>query len=146
MAGQIPGFDADAVRAGLRLAMTVGLPPATEDQPTFFMPRTVTNTALADEHSVPFDVTARRTVEPPVTVRVPCAIEYFDNAGKLENFGVLVPTKVELTLLDEEYAKVKGFEFVVIGGNRFYYQRTETPLGLVSVGVYKIHCTAEDQT
>lgn len=146
MAGQVPGFNADVVRAGLRLAMTVGLPPVLEDQPTFFMPRVITNTARADEHRVPFDVNAKRVTALPLTVRVPCAIEYFDNAGKIENFGVLVPTKVELTLLDQEYVQVKGFEFVVIGGNRFYYQRTETPIGLVSIGVYVVHCTAEDQT
>lgn len=146
MAGSVPGFDAEDVRAGLRLAMNVGLPVATEDQPVFYGVPTVTNTTRADESSVPYDPASRRTVTAATGVRVPCAIEYFDNAGKIENFGVMVPTKVVLTLLDQDYAAIKGFNFVVIGGNRFFYQRTETPLALVSVGVYLIHCTAEDQT
>lgn len=145
MAGLVPGFDADAVRAGLRLAMTVGLPPLREDQPTFYFPAAVTNDSPADETGVPFGANARRRVAPPRSVKVPCGIEYFDNAGKIENFGVIVPTKVVLTLLDQDHAKVRGFHFVVIGGQRYFYDRTETPLGLVSVGVFTVHCTAEDQ-
>lgn len=145
MAGSVPGFNADEVRAGLRLAMTVGLPPVEADQPTFFMPRVASTTGAADEDFIPFDPAQRRTLAPPVSHRVPCAVEYFDNQGKIENFGVIVPSKVEITLLDEDYAKIKGFEFVVIGGNKYWYSRTAPPNGLVSVGVFTIYCTAEDQ-
>jgi hypothetical protein len=145
MAGTVPGFNPDEVRAGLRLAMTVGLPPVEADQPTFYFPREASTTGSADEDEMPFDITKKRVLEPPRFVRVPCAIEYFDNQGKIENFGLIVPSKVELTLLDQEYAKVKGFEYVVIGGSRFWYSRTATPAGLVSIGVFTIYCTAEDQ-
>lgn len=146
MAGSVPGFDADAVRAGLRLAMTVGLSPKEEEQPTFFFARTATTDAPADEDAVPFDVTKKRVLGPPQSVKVTCAVEYHDNQGKIENFGLIVPSKVVLTLLDEEYEQVKGFQYVVIGGNRYWYKTTEAPVGLVSVGVYTIHCTAEDAT
>lgn len=146
MAGQVPGFVPAEVRAGLRLAMNVGLPTVTEDQPTFFFPATASTVGPADEDAVPFDVSQRRVVAPRRSVRVPCAIEYFDNQGKIENFGLIVPSKLELTLLDEDYAKVRGFEYVVIGGNRYWYSRTAPPLGLVSVGVFTIYCTAEDQS
>lgn len=146
MAGSVPGFNPDEVRAGLRLAMTVGLPPTAEDQPTFYFPRTASTTGAADEDAMPFDLTKKRALSPPRTVRVPCAIEYFDNQGKIENFGIIVPSKVELTLLDQEYVQVKGFEYVVIGGNRYWYSRTATPAGLVSIGVFTIYCTAEDQS
>ena len=145
MAGQIPGFRADVVRAGLRLAMSVGLPVDSPDGLPFYFPRPVTNAAPADDSGVPFDTTARPIYGPPTVVRVPCGVEYFDREGKIENFGVLVPSRVELTLLDQEYAKVRGFEYVVIGGARYFYQRTATPLGLVSVGVHVVYCVAEDQ-
>lgn len=145
MAGSVPGFNAGDVRAGLRLAMTVGLPPIEADQPTFFFPRTASTTGTADEDEVPFDITQKRTLAPPVSVKVACAVEYFDNQGKIENFGLIVPSKVEITVLDEEYQKIKGFEYVVIGGNRYWYSRTAPPMGLVSVGVFTIYCTAEDQ-
>lgn len=146
MAGSVPGFNAEEVRAGIRLAMTIGLPPVAEDQPTFFFPSVDSSTAPADEDAIPFSVTQRRTQSARKQVRVPCAIEYFDNVGKIENFGLIVPSKVELTLLDQEYVQVKGFEYVVIGGNRYWYSRTAPPNGLVSVGVFTIICTAEDQS
>lgn len=146
MAGSVPGFNPDEVRTGLRLAMNIGLPPVETDQPTFYFPRAASTTGAADEDAMPFDVTKRRVLDPPRSVRVPCAIEYFDNQGKIENFGVIVPSKVELTVLDEEYEKIKGFEYVVIGGSRYWYSRTATPAGLVSIGVFTIYCTAEDQT
>jgi hypothetical protein len=145
MAGVVPGFNAADVRAGLRFAMTVGLPPVLADQPVFFFPRTSTVIGPADEDEVPFDLTKKRTLAPPVTVRVPCAVEYFDNQGKIENFGVIVPSKIEITVLDEEYVQIRGFEYVVIHGNRYWYSRTAPPNGLVSVGVFTIYCTAEDQ-
>lgn len=145
MAGSVPGFNADEVRRGLRLAMQVGLPPLDAEQPTFFFAREASTTGAADEDEIPFDLTKKRVLAPPRTVKVPCAIEYFDNQGKIENFGIIVPSKVEITVLDEEYVKIKGFEYVVIGGSRYWYSRTATPTGLVSIGVYTIYCTAEDQ-
>lgn len=146
MAGSVPGFNAADVRAGLRLAMTIGLPPVEADQPTFYFPREVTNTERADDEDVPFDPDARPTLAPARSVKVPCAVEYFDAAGKIENFGVITPSKIAVTLLDEDHDKVRGFEYVVIGGDRYWYRRTEPPLGLVSVGVWIVHCTAEDES
>lgn len=141
----IGGFNADAVRNGLRLAMQVGLPPTSSDQPTFYMPLVTTSTEPLDQSGVPFDPSYQPTRATRVAVTVPCAIEYHDNDGKLENFGVIVPAKVKLILLDQDYAKVKGFEYVVIAGIRYFYRRTETPIGLISVGVYTVHCVSEDE-
>lgn len=142
---QITGFNADEVRKGLRLAMQVGLPPVVEDRPTFFMPRIETATEDVDSEGVPYDPNYRPTYTPRVGVRVPCAIQYVDGEGKLTGFGITMPTKVILTFLDADMAQVKGFEFVVIGGNRYFYRRTETPKGLVSIGLFKVHCAAEDE-
>lgn len=143
---RLAGFDADAVRTGLRLAMQVGLPVDAASQPVFYMPPTSSSTGATDAEGVPFDPAARRTFVAPTAVRnVKCAIEYVDGEGKLENFGVIVPARVILTLLDEEYARVKGFAYVVIGGSRYFYRRTEVPRGLVSIGVFKVHCVSEDE-
>lgn len=142
---RISGFDADAVRSGLRLAMKVGLPPDAAEQPTFFFPREYTTTDATDQEGVPFSPDGRRNAPPPRSVKVDCAIEYRDGEGKLENFGVIVPARVVLTLLDLDYVRIKGFEYVVIGGGKYYYRRTETPKGLVSVGLYKVHCVSEDE-
>lgn len=145
-AGAISGFDAEDFRRNIRAAMTVGLPPVAADQPTFIFAGDVVNTAPADDEDVPYDASARPTVTTPASVKVPCAVEYADAAGKVENFGVIVPSKVVLTLLDEDYQLIKGFLYVVIGGDRFWYSKTETPLGLDSVGIWTVHATAEDDT
>lgn len=144
--GAIPGFDAEGFRAGIRQAMLVGLPPDIADQPLFVFPTLVSNIAPADDDDVPFDPDDRPVITPPASKRVACAIEYVDNAGKVENFGLIVKSKVMLTLLDEEYEQIKGFEYVVIGGDRYFYTKTETPVGLDSVGVWTVHATAEDDT
>lgn len=144
MATALPGFDAEGFRNDVRLAMTVGLPPLEADQPRFVFPRQYTHTTPADEDDVPFDPAARPTVSAPRSVRVPCAVEYVDAEGKVENFGVIVPSKVKITLLDQDYQRVRGFEFVVIGGERYFYAKTEVPVGLDVVGVWTVHCRAED--
>ena len=143
---QIPDFDAAGFREGIRLAMTVGLPTETAAQPVFFMPTEFTPTAYTDQEGVPLNPAYRPTAPTPTTkTGVDCAIEYVDSAGKIESFGVLVPSKVILTLLDEEYEQVKGFSYVAIGGTKYFYRSTETPLGLVSVGIWRVHCVADDE-
>lgn len=144
---QIDGFNADEVRAGLHLAMQVGLPTDVADQPTFVFPAGVLSTGdRRDAEGTPFDFRITKTkAGQDTTFQVPCAIEYSDGDGKIENFGIIVPSKVILTLLDVDYDIVKGFSYCVIGGNRYFYRRTETPLGLVSVGVYRIHCQSDDE-
>jgi len=145
---QIIGFDATDVRNGLRLAMRVGMPPLDAEQPVFFMPRVEqAQTEAVDANDVPFDPDYTPVRQPPdKKTGITCAIEYFDGQGtKLEGLGIVAATKVVLTLLDEEWAEVEGFEFVVISGLRFFYRRVETTKGLVSVGLYKVHCAAEDQ-
>lgn len=144
---QIDGFNPDEVRAGLRLAMTVGLPTSQGDQPIFFMPATVTGdgTHALDQQGVPFTPGYRPTRVVPTGVRVPCAVEYHDTEGRPEAFGVMAPARVVLTLLDQDYAQVEGFAYCVIGGIRYVYHHTETPKALVSVGLYKVHCTSDDE-
>jgi hypothetical protein len=145
---QIP-FNAATVRAGLRLAMTVGLPPVEADQPTFYFPPTsvtpgVTGEAL-DEEGVPFAPSTTVVRSTPAPVQVPCAVEYHDGSGKLENFGVIAASKIVLTLLDEDYDQVEGFLYVVIAGQKYWYRRTENATGLVALGIYTVHCESDDQ-
>lgn len=144
MAGTPAGFDADTVRAGLRVAMEFGLPSSVSDQPTFFMPGSTSTTDEVDADGIPFDPTASITVTPGDSHRVDCAVEYVDAPGKVENFGVLVPSEVKLTFLDSDYSVIAGFETCVIAGQRYYYMRTEPPVALGTVDIYTVHCRAED--
>lgn len=144
----LPGFNADEVRNGLRLAMNVGLPPVEADQPLFVWDAPADIETAEDPSGIPFAWDA----EPPAVVaaphppvRVPCAIEYLDSQGELRAFGPTASSTLVLTLLDDEYERVRGFSRVVIGGNEYLYQRTEAPLGLVSIGIWQIHVRTDDE-
>lgn len=127
--------------------MAVGLPVMTADQPTFFMPTTVTGDGghTLDQQGTPFDPTYRPVRAQLPGIKVPCAIEYKDAAGELSAAGTVSSTGIVLTLLDEDYARIEGFAYVVIGGVKYNYERTNPPEGLVSVGIYAVHCLADDE-
>ena len=148
MESNLPGFNADEVRAGIRLAMSVGLPPVEADRPLFVWDAPPEVTAEEDISGIPFQWDA----SPPTPVLAPkpprreyCAVEYLDAAGELRPFGPTASTRLVLTLLDEEYERVRGFSRVVIGGNEYVYERTATPLGLNNIGVWQIHVRTDDE-
>ena len=139
-------FDRQDFLDGIHLAMQIGEPTRTEDKATFYFPNDITVVDSSDAEGIPFDPTKAPTYVPrkdPIQVR--CAVEYRDAEGKIENFGVLVPSKAIITLLDPEYQQIKGFQFVALGGVRYYYRSIETPLAMFDVDVWVVHCVAEDQ-
>lgn len=139
-------FDPQAFVQGILTAMTIGEPTREEDKATFYFPADMVAEGSRDSEGIPFDPSTTATPVPRrPPVRVPCAVEYQDAEGKIENWGVLVPSKAVITLLDNEYQQVKGFSFVVIGGVKYMYSRTETPVAMVTVDVWTVHCVAEDQ-
>lgn len=145
MAATDANFDADAFIEGIHFAMSLGLPALEADRPTFHFKPTTTYTVPVDDDGVPFDPTATPTIVSVPTIKVACAVEYVDAEGKVENWGIIVPAKVKLTFLQQDYALIEGFDWVVIGPNRYFYRKTHPPLAMDSVGVWTIECNAEDQ-
>jgi hypothetical protein len=143
--GTPSSFDAAAVRAGLLTAMNFGLPTVANDQPTFFMPQTVTSVDPLDGEGVPFDPDSVLTTSVLVKKRAPCAVEYVDGDGKVETFAVVNPSKIKLTFLDTDYDTIKGFLYCVIEGQKYHYARTEPPVALGTIDVYTVHCKSEDE-
>jgi hypothetical protein len=145
MAGVLSGFDPDEFRTAIHFVQQMAAPEDVEQQATFYFP--VPKMAGGDSEGVPFDIT--KPIVPPTPtkapVRVPCSVKYVDGAGRIENFGLLVPSKVIVTLLDVDYTQVQGFSFVVINGTRYWYSDTEPPTGLCTVTIYNVHCKAEDE-
>lgn len=138
-------FDEAAFTDGILTAMAVGTPPDPADRAVFVFADTTTVAGSVDDGGVPFDVAATPTRTPGQEIfNVPCAIEYIDVAGQVADLGILQPTKIKVTLLDEQYELVKGFDHVRIAGDRYYYRKTEPPTGMVTKTVYVIHCAAED--
>lgn len=134
------GFDAAAFREGILTAMQLGAPPDENDQAVFHFPNQLVYNSIVDGANVPFDPTATVTNETPDPVKVDCAIEYFDVENQSTGgFGLLAPTRIAVTMLDDAYEKVKGCSYVVVAGDRFDYRRTEPPVGMFDVGVWTVH-------
>lgn len=145
MAKQLPaGFDKSAVMAGLKKAMQFGAPTRVEDQATFYKVTTTTDEVPRDDDFIPFDPEAVRTAK-PTAIRVDCSVEYVDRAEGTEQFGAITPSRIKITLLDPEYQKVKGFQYVVAGGDRYNYRLTEPPVALGNIDVWVVHCVGEDE-
>jgi hypothetical protein len=142
-------FDGDAFRAGIHVAMEIGLNPDTDRQPTFyFREHTDAGGAPVDDEGLPFDPTVALTTTTKPAVKVACAVEYMD---KIVDFGVVQATRVLLTFLDVDYAQVLdsdggSFLFVVIDGDRYFYDKTPPGFGMGTAAVYQVYCRAEDDT
>ncbi len=138
-------FDQAGFEGGIRAAMGIGLPPVETERPILVFRDTVTNTLPADQDNVPFDPTATPVVVAGNQVLgITCAVEYVDLAGDVVDLGTVTPTRLKITMLDAEYRLTKGFDYVSIAGDRYFYRRTEPPIGLVDSCVWIVHCIAED--
>ena len=147
MAKSLPsGFDPTRILAGLHRAMEFGEPTRTDDKATFVTVTVTTPTGVpVDENGVPFDPNAKPT-RVPRSKQVPCAIEYYDRNDLQENLGPLTASRVKITLLDPEYQQVKGFDYVVIGGDRYAYRSTEPPVALGSIDVWSVWAVSEEES
>lgn len=148
MAGTNPGFSAEAFRNGIRVAMNMGLaePP---DAPVFHFPSVRSNSlgAPADQAGLPFDPDIDVDTTPTqAPVSVPCALEFFDSNGQpARGFGTIHPTRVEVTLLDEDHAQVEGCSHVVISGETYHYRQTIPQVGLFDVEVFQMMFTVDSE-
>lgn len=145
MAGTNPGFDPAQFRNAIRFVYDMAAPPVDDEQATFYGPSTLVYTGSVDDEEVPFDPETTVVSTPATGVKVPCGIEYLDADGQAVVFGTVTPSKVKISLLDEEYAQVAGALYVVIGGEKYLYRRTEPPSGLFDVGIYTMHFVAENE-
>lgn len=138
-------FDGEVFREAIRFVYTMAAPTVPVDQVTFFTaPQLVYNTPV-DAEDVPFDPQATVTRQQSPGIRVPCGVEYFDTDGAPVVFGTVTPSKVAVTLLDEDYQQIKGVSYIVIAGEKYNYRRTEPPSGLFDVGLFTIHFQAENE-
>lgn len=144
MAGTLAGFDGQAFRDGIHLVQEFFTPG--DQRASFHFSTTPPAPGTADSEGVPFDpAVAVSTAESKPPVIAPCSIEYQDVAGGLQNLGYISPSRILVTLLDVDYETVKGFDFVVVNGVRYYYRSTDVPHALGNVTVWSIRCVAEDE-
>lgn len=142
-----PGFNAAKIREGLLTAMEFGTPTRTEDQATFLFERRATATGTrVDSEGVPFDPTVQATNDAlPKSLTVPCAVEFFNGTERIETFGIVRPTRIKITLMQDEWDKVSEFRWVVAGGDRYARDFEEPPAALGSLDFHFIWCDAEGE-
>lgn len=142
-----PSFDEARVLEGIKKAMGFGEPTRTEDKVTFYFNARSTPVGEVDEEGVPFDPADRVTnTREDEAVIVDCAVEYQDRAAQTETFGVYIPARVILTLLDPDWQQVKDFSFVKAGGDIYHRSTVEPPVALGSIDVWSVICLAEGES
>ena len=142
MAGSNSGFNRQAFIDGIHVAMTLGAPPAAADQAKFYFPKTGTSTHRTSD-DVPWDPAVARDVAGKAPVMVPCAVEYAEASDQDTALGISRPTSLRITLLEDDYTKIKGCGYVVFGGDRYDYRATAT-FGLFDAGIRTLYFTRSD--
>lgn len=145
-------FDADGFRSGIRTAMLLSLPQDQAHWPEFVIETPgVPNSGTADADGVPWDLTAVAPADAAVRVRPVCLVETSASSATSHPFAQLQPGSAVVTLLDQEYAQVKGFSYVnlwLAGQDtpvRHYYRRVLEQPNLDVVGVWVLECRAQDE-
>ncbi len=145
MAGTSTQFSAARFRTAIHAAMAMGTPPDPADQIRFYWNDTRTSAVPVDTEGVPFDPSAVITTTSRASVTRPCAVEYIDANGQPTPFGSVAPSKVRITLLDEDYVVVHDADYVVISGDRYLRLLEPPSYGLYDVGVHQILYVAENE-
>lgn len=142
-----PSFNEERVLAGLKMAMGFGEPTRAADKVTFYFNARSTPTGPVDEDGIPFDPAERITNTRAAEAKsVDCVVEYQDRAAKAETFGVVVPARVVLTLLDPDWQLVKDFAYVKAGGDTYHRSTVEPPVALGTIDVWSVICIAEGES
>lgn len=148
MAGEDPtgNFVADEFRENIRSAMRMGLPVDVAMRPTFYFPNDDTY-ALAARSGRPWDWTASPVENDPdkAPIQVPCAVEVNGSEIEMTQLGTINPQRALLTILDLDYAKVKGFTEVHISGAVYRYSKLVQAIGLFDTTTYQVEVIARDR-
>lgn len=152
MAGSNDDFDASAFREAIQFAMNMGLPSDTSERATFRW-RTERSFDKADSGGDPFSWDSSPTSETSRSdVQLACAVEYVSRISASEdtNIGPFDPSRVVITLLDEQYDTLTQYgdfpDVVLLGGNEYEIKFVGPPVGLFEVTVYQVHAQARDES
>ena len=157
MAGTNPNFNAAEVRDALQFAMRMGSPNQVQDKATFYFKQTrvwkdgngdvVLNPRL-DQDGNPFDPSLTLELEgndPVVLDEV--AVEFSIARPEELEVGSIRPTRVELTILDEQWNQIDtAVEVSLQGGSRYYISYEKPVIGLFDMDVHQLVCFAKEES
>lgn len=135
------------VRAALKSTMQMAAPNSVDERVTFVWPEVsiVNNPNAAGR---PFDFNAENELvnsDKHEDVQVDCAVEFVERATYGTAIGQFENPRVVITMLDEDFIQVEGASKVLLGGNTYTWNFTEPPNAIFKIGVYRLHCTADDE-
>lgn len=138
-------FPADKFRNAIRFVFDMAASTDTDRQLTFHFPETLTVVGPQDSEEVPFDpaVPVDRVVRTPL--KRPCDIEFQQAGDEPTAFGVVVPAKVKVLLLDEDYEDVKDCTYIVVNGDRYTRNYEPPDFALFDVGLHEMVFIAENE-
>lgn len=149
-------FDNDGFRRAIRFAMQMGTNPDSDKSPKFVKrsaARTYWKNGIElstiprldrDGNPLDPDIEVRRAVDE--NLEVDCAIEVVRAEADELPVGNFRPTKVVVTLLDDQYELVKDCRELLYNGDRYVYGYEPESNGLFDVGVYTIIFYAKDES
>ena len=158
MAGTDPRFNKERFEEAVRFAMRMGAPTRPEDRAIFHFrtERVYPSGTRLDQEGKPLNSSVRAEyVRPdPITLEE-VAIEFEQATPDELPVGVRIPTRVTITLLEDEYQIIKdraaegSEEFaheVEIGGDRYRIAYRPPPVALFDSGVHQIVCYALEES
>ena len=158
MAGSDPRFPKERFKEGIRFAMGMGAPVRPEDRATFHFreERVYPEGTRLDQEGKPLNPSIRAEyVRPDPLTLDHVAIEHERATPEELPVGVRIPTRVVITMLEEEYQKIKdraaegGEEFayeVELGGDHYRIGYRPTPMAIFDAGVHQIVCYAMEES
>lgn len=141
------GFDAAVVRDAIGFAMKMGMPQVESERVKFvFLPTSTYD--RQDPTGTPYEFTSEAEV---VTgeyreVEVPVAMEFISRSsqGRDTSMGFIMPSHVEIYIMDEHIDLVREADAVLIDGGRYRIMSWPPPVGLFDFTLYPVLVEAVD--
>lgn len=150
MAGSDSRFNSELFIEAILFAQEMGLPPVEADQPLFFEIDDRTY-EFSDADEQPWDFTDPGDVEPPgepapVGVRAICGLMTRETKAMPDQVaaGEFTPTRIKLSFVPAEWAKVSNFHTVRIGGVDYTRGKSYPPSGLFGVEITNVEVRAPE--
>lgn len=139
-------FNADTFRSAIISVMEMGTPTDDTMKAIFYWDTQYDYSGQVDGSGRPFDLhSAPSSVNAKDPVTALCGVSWMGDSSTGSPLGQFDNPKVELSLLDTEYAKIDGASKLTLGGN-WYKIDYVVQSALFTVNTYLIYATAEDET
>ena len=136
-------FNADKFRSAIRFVFE--METDADNQIMFHFTDVVHFVGPSDGDAVPFSPTETITRTTIAPIMAPCDVEFIQASDVSTAFGVVIPTKLQVTLLDEDYQTVKDATFVTIGGERYIRDFERPSSALFQVALHIMTFIAENE-